>query len=499
MTDPARGSPARLPDWLDALTPQLTDALAEWLPEQRWFAAKHRQISVVSMLQQTPIPAPAGVDLVHAVLRVWYADEGAPDTYQVFIGFTRQLSVKLEHVRITDLPDGWICYDGLWDETAVDQLMRLMKAAATAGQHQVVFVPEPGATTPSSPDGPLPSRVVESEQSNTSVVYDDAAILKVFRRVTPGTNPDLEINRVLGRAGNEHVARLLGGIEGELDGQVTSYGMLSEYVENSADGWSMALASVRDLLADGDLHPDEVGADFGAEAHRLGEAVAAVHADLARTLGVAVLDAEGLATLADRMTARAAAAIRVVPELETYQEFLTSAYAALAEVSTPVPIQRIHGDLHLGQVLRTPTRWLLIDFEGEPATPLPERTRLDSPLRDVAGMLRSFEYAAAQLLLAEERDPLVDLAGNAIEPGHDDRDAQLRRRTQEWTERNRGAFCDGYAEGAGAHPNDQLVILRAYELDKAVYETVYEARNRPQWLPVPLHSISALVARHATP
>jgi maltokinase len=250
--------------------------------------------------------------------------------------------------------------------------------------------------------------------------------------------------------------------------------MLQEFFRTATDGWELAKTSVRDLYAEADLHADEVGGDFAGEAYRLGVATAEIHADLARVLPTGRLDAAELDRLAAEMSQRLDHAIEVVPELADYAPALRAAYDALAGHSPGVPVQRVHGDYHLGQVLRTVTRWVVLDFEGEPAKPLAERRALGSPLRDVAGMLRSFDYAARHLLADHPHQP------------------QLVYRAEEWADRNRSAFCDGYAEGNGTDPREEAVLLRAYEADKAVYEAVYEARNRPAWLSIPLSSLARL-------
>ncbi|CAN5115534.1 phosphotransferase [soil metagenome] len=443
----------------------LDTALAAWLPQQRWYGGKGTPVRSVVVEHEERLPGP--VDVRHTLLRV--TDEaGGTELYQLLLGHSDdELEPRLKPGEIGQV-EGRYVFDAVHDPATTGVLLELLAQGRSLSR--LAFTGSGGLHTG------LPARVMGAEQSNTSIVYGDEYILKMFRRVQPGLNPDLEISRALAEAGSPHVAAPVGWVEGTVDGQTTTLAMMQVFAKNATDGWAMATASVRDLFAEADLHADEVGGDFAAESERLGAATAEVHALMARALPTALAGPEESVATSRQLHARLDAALEVVPELAPHAGALRAVYDQVAQLTAPVPVQRVHGDYHLGQVLRTQVGWLLLDFEGEPARPLAERTAMMSPLRDVAGMLRSYDYAARHLL---------------AERGSD---SQLAYRATEWAERNRSAFCDGYAGAAGTDPRDEPVLLRAFELDKAVYEVVYEARNRPHWLPIPVGSIERLAA-----
>ncbi|MFV2216932.1 aminoglycoside phosphotransferase [Actinomadura sp. LOL_016] len=474
--------------------PVLVRSIAEWLPRQRWFGGKDgRRIDRLSIGTATEL-RPGEPGLHHLAIDV--TQDGVTDRYQVLLGVRRDLPGRLRHAEIDVVADGRDepkarLYDAAFDPDLTRTLLHDLADGASVGPLRFHHVPGARIRTD------LTSLPITGEQSNTSLLFGDAYICKLFRRLSRGVNLDLEVNLALTRNGCARVPAVLGWIELEQgpcdDGtaaEPVTLGLLSDYLHTGADGWSLAIASVRDWYAHtpapgedewAELDASAAGGDFAAEAERLGAATAQVHVALADAFGVETVPAREVRAMAARMNAELTATCRAVPELAPHAKALTAAFVELAALDDPLSVQRVHGDYHLGQVLRTESGWTLLDFEGEPARSPDERRALAHPLRDVAGMLRSFEYAARFLITKPGTVPL--------ESG-----PRLETRAQAWAARNRVAFCRGYAAAGGPDPAAHAALLRAFEFEKAVYEVRYEARHRPAWLPVPLGSLAHLTA-----
>jgi maltokinase len=447
----------------------LAGLLAGWLPAQRWFATKGEELASVTIESRTTLAEVDGRSYEQVLFTVPSSTGVA--RYQIWVGWSwpHEIPDRLGVRAAIGEANGRFAYDALHDSDLSSLVLRYIAAGVTVGELE--FIPEEGAVLDDSAHG----LVIGAEQSNTSVVYGNSSILKVFRRLEPGLNPDAEVHRALQAAGSAHIATALGVIEGPVAGERTTLALLTGFFANSAEGWAMATASVRDLMAEGDLRADEVGGDFAAESLRLGKAVAEVHADLAKAFGTAELASSEVSGLFASMIASAEAVASYVPSVAEHLPGIRASFQeAEAEAAGlgGITVQRIHGDLQLGQTLRTLTGWAIIDFEGEPSKTLAYRRSMHSPLRDIAGMLRSFDYAANH-------------SGGAS-------DSQHAYRAHEWAERNRTAFCDGYASVSGEDPREKGALLAAFELDKAVYEVAYEHGHRPTWEPIPLQAVARL-------
>jgi maltokinase len=453
-----------------------------YLAKQRWFSGKGRRFEVRAVHELAWLSQPPGSEDWPAtrveLVEIGYHD-GDLETYQVPVAYYRERQHRLEHAHIAELDTSELghvfAYDALHDRAAtVFWLRGIVDQRVTADARFSRL--ETGDELTEEP-----SLVLTGEQSNTSLVYGEQSLLKVFRKVADGRNPDIEIHQALTIDGCDKVAALLGWMSGRWTNSsgktvTADLAMLQRFLRTATNGWVLALTSVRDLMAEGDLHADEVGGDFAGESERLGATTGEVHAELAKLFSTATWSAAQLSELADRMTARLSDAVEAVPQLRPYAPALRAVFDDVRGVAGSVPVQRVHGDLHLGQTMRTVRGWKLIDFEGEPAKPLAGRAGLDSALRDIAGMLRSFNYAAQSMTT------------------HPNSHDQASFRAVEWATHNGRAFLDGYAATTGADPRDQLPLLRAYQMDKAVYESLYESRNRPSWLYIPVGSIERQLA-----
>ncbi|HVW31989.1 MAG TPA: phosphotransferase [Acidimicrobiia bacterium] len=468
----------------------LAPHLAEFLPRQRWFGAKDRAIELVRI--RTSEQLTGGPGDWPAMLRVdaeVVLDGAADARYQLLLGL-RPTGVSCEFLaghetavvgEFETAAGPALVYDGLLDSELALALLRVVAPDIEAER----------------------VRPLGAEQSNTSLVYDDAFILKVFRRLADGPNPEVEVIERLAEVGFAFVPEPVAGWR--RDGVDLAF--LQRYLAGATDGWNIALASLRELFADHTIgasqppadalgagvappyegaDPAEARGDFASEAERLGEVTAELHQALARGFGTTkVTGADWAAAMDDqleRVIGRQAGAGAEPGLAEGARRII----GRLRDLPDPGPAIRVHGDYHLAQVLRTDAGWYVLDFEGEPARPLEERTRPSSPLKDVAGMLRSLSYApAVGLSYQEDADDMREL-------GH------------AWETRNRDCFLAGYFRRAmekeqilPADPAVRSAVLAAFELDKALYEVAYERANRPDWLRIPMEAVRRLTSEAA--
>lgn len=436
----------------------LLDLLTVWMPRQRWYGTKGRD-PLLTLVADWELDSPAT-----RILLVRDDAASPPVTYQIPVS-QREPEHVLPGSLIGPAADGRVWSDATTDPAFTDLLFRLVSTGegGTATHPDLVGIPL--APSPAATESPVPARVLSGEQSNTSIIFrPDGAppvICKLFRPVNAGINPDVELQSALAAGGATFVPAAIGELRGTwtaADGApVTgSLAFAQEFFEGVEDAWRVALQSAT------------AGEDFSAAARALGESVARMHVALAAAFPTVAPDASVRDAVAAAWQRRLAIALTEVPSLAPFAERIREVYATAAAAEWP-PLQRVHGDLHLGQVLYTPANgWVLLDFEGEPLRPITERRNPDLAVRDVAGMLRSFDYVSGAVA--------------------DDDGAAVRA----WVIAAQQAFLDGYATTVGVANTAPEALLAAFELDKAVYEAIYETRNRPDWVGIPLAAIGRL-------
>jgi trehalose synthase-fused probable maltokinase len=419
----------------------------EWLAGQRWYRAKSRRLTSVELLDAGQLAGSNGW------LVVLGATDDAADRARYLV------PAVLDSDRFREPRDG----EGVWQELAT----LMLDGGELAGSHgRWLFTPTAGASDTRKRAASLAEHRLGVQQSNTSVALGAALMLKVYRLVEPGANPEVEMNAFLTDVGFREAPALAGSATYLLDGESHSAAMLQELVHSAGDAWTWVLA--------------RLAAEPGgpAEAIRgiaeIGRLTAGMHAALASRPDMPgfpsrLAGTDELVSWAVSAERQLGAALAVVDgdsktRLKGLEPRIRAELGAIAKAGA-VGVSRIHGDYHLGQLLRTDDGFTVIDFEGEPARSLSERRAPASPLRDVAGMLRSLDYAA-----------------------HASAGEESSTSRGEWVTEARAAFLDGY----GGVRQEDVPLLAAFELEKACYEVVYEANNRPDWTWLPLGALERL-------
>ncbi|OJT24497.1 sugar phosphotransferase [Archangium sp. Cb G35] len=435
--------------------------LPDYLRNQRWFAGKAWPIKAVSVVDHARVELPNGRDFTLAVVEVTY-ELGHPDRYL--------LPVESKGDGVQDALDDVEVLRGLFN---LIREKRVLPSASGKLCGEWLDTPEGLMALPS----PLPVRRLQVEQSNTSVVVAEKVIFKVIRKLEAGINPEYEVGRFLAtKTSFRATPTLLGALQSEGPAGAT-LAVVHRYIPNVTDGWLYTLKHFR-------AGPRLTDAFIG-ELRALGQRLGELHHALASNPGDPAFSPEPIhaedlqrwsASIVGEMGVTLSEASRQFPELENRREGLIGHATQLAHVPPSGQKIRIHGDLHLGQVLRTDGDWLLFDFEGEPGRSFAQRREKYSALRDVAGMLRSFDYAEATVGLEGQA------AGDRVGPA-------------------RKAFLEGYrstTRGAAFLPKDDASfnsMLDAFELEKMLYEVRYELQNRPDWVRIPVQALMRMEVR----
>ncbi|HEV7951010.1 MAG TPA: phosphotransferase [Glaciihabitans sp.] len=454
---------------IDAIFP---NTFSEWLSSQRWYASKG-SVPRLERIGGWRVESDGAIITTHYLIDHL---DGRTALYQVPLSERAEPLDGIQHIGMLD---GLYVYDATSDLAYAAAIIRIMLDEEIV-RTSVTDGGAPGDTVsghrqPGAPHAHVVSaKVLSGEQSNTSIICQveqgSPIIIKVFRALHHGDNPDVILQSAIAAAGSALVPTSLGSLTGtwsdtgRADGRAIGHlAFAQEFLPGVQDAWRVALRAA------------EAGEDFTAAAHALGVATAEVHSILGTVMPTRIPTAADIDVTIASMRARLELALIEVPSLEELRAPIEVVFAAARQIQWPA-LQRIHGDFHLGQVLSVPDRgWVLLDFEGEPMRPMAERSELDVTLRDVAGMLRSFDYVAGSVQLA---------SGN--------------QRVVEWASAARTAFCAGYQERAGDELVSQQPLLDALEIDKALYEAVYEARNRPDWLDIPVAAIRRLAENSKT-
>lgn len=459
--------------------------IAGWITSRRWFASMGADDIDVEIYDSVTI------------------DDGPP-SFRIAIASIDLRGVGRRTYHLPLLIDENGARDAVDESRHLVTLARLMvEGTSLPGERGTFHFSAPGLDPSAEPPGGASSRMIGAEQSNSSIVLDDNVILKIFRRVEPGPNPDLELARALTGAGFEHIPAQLGEITYEGEQDSFDLALAQRYISDASDGWTVAVGQIAELYDEAHeadaaediaFLTDERSSTLLENLGRLGDVTAGMHVTLSREELEPDLAPEPL-TSADlhELGARIEATLnrlrdRGFAEIEGLDDHIHERIDALDGLTHIGLKTRVHGDYHLGQALLARGEWMILDFEGEPLKPFAERRAKHSPIRDVAGMLRSFNYAATAALF--ERAEADSEEWKHLQTWADAWEAAARERflTAYLTRAHEGRFL----------PRDRetfAVILDGFELDKALYEIEYELSHRPQWLRIPLRGVAQIIER----